>query len=95
MNFYTVSDPLLRFALAAGLAVLVLSALMTLHILLLRLQLTLRQGRENRFTARWRPRFLESLQAIPLRLPRIAHANWFTFLSLWNQYHESGSATGR
>ena len=95
MNLDTVSDPLLRFALAAGLAVLVLSALMTLHILLLRLQLTLRQRRENRFTARWRPRFLESMQAIPLRLPRIARANWFTFLSLWNQYQESGSATAR
>ncbi len=95
LNFDTVSDPLLRFALAAGLAVLVLSALMTLQILLLRLQLTLRQRRENRFTARWRPRFLESMQAIPLRLPRIARANWFTFLSLWNQYQESGSATAR
>ena len=95
MTFDTVSDPLLRFALAAGLAVLVLSALMTLHIVLLRLQLTLRQRRENRFTARWRPRFVESMQAIPLRLPRIARANWFTFLSLWNQYQESGSATAR
>jgi hypothetical protein len=95
LNFDTVSDPLLRFALAAGLAVLVLSALMMLHILLLRLQLTLRQRRENRFTARWRPRFLESMQAIPLRLPRIARANWFIFLSLWNQYQESGSATAR
>jgi len=95
LNLDTVSDPLLRFALAAGLAVLVLSALMTLHILLLRLQLTLRQRRENRFTARWRPRFLESMQAIPLRLPRIARANWFIFLSLWNQYQESGSATAR
>ena len=88
MNFETVSDPLLRFALAAGLAVLVLSALMTLHILLLRLKLTLRQRRENRFTARWRPRFLESKQAIPLRLPRIAHANWITYHSLCNKYHE-------
>src|SRR6185503_8412760 len=89
----TVSDPLLRFALAAGLVVLVLSALMTLHILLLRLRLTLRQRRESRFTARWRPRFLE--QAIPLRLPRIARANWFIFLSLWNQYQESESPTAR
>ncbi len=95
MNFDTVSDPLLRFALAAGLTVLVLSALMTLHILLLRLRLTLRQRREYRFTARWRPRFLETMQAIPLRLPRIARANWFIFLSLWNQYTESESATAR
>jgi len=95
LNFDTVSDPLLRFALAAGLAVLVLSALMTLHILLLRLQLTLRQRRENRFAARWRMRFLESMQAIPLRLPQIARADWFTFLSLWNRYQESESATAR
>lgn len=95
MIFATVSDPLLRFALAAGLAVLVLSALMTLHILVLRLRLTLRQRRENRFTARWQPRFLESMQAIPLQLPRIARANWFTFLSLWNQYQESGSPSAR
>ncbi len=95
LSFDTVSDPLLRFALTAGLAVLVLSALMTLHILLLRLQLTLRQRRENRFTARWQPRFLESMQAIPLRLPQIARADWFTFLSLWNQYQESESATAR
>jgi HEAT repeat protein len=95
LNFDTVSDPLLRFALAAGLAVLMLSALMTLHILLLRLRLTLRQRRESRFTARWRPRFLESMQAIPLRLPRIASANWFIFLSLWNQYQESESPTAR
>ncbi|HWH47157.1 MAG TPA: hypothetical protein VN664_05090 [Burkholderiales bacterium] len=95
MNFDTISDPLLRFALAAGLTVLVLSALMTLNIVLLRLRLTLRQHRETRFTARWRPRFLESMQAIPLRLPRIARANWFIFLSLWNQYQETESAAAR
>ena len=44
---------------------------------------------EARFQARWRPNLLETVDAVPARLPRVKEPDSFLFLALWNQFHET------
>ena len=83
------SDPLIRFALWAAAAMLLLAAAMTLDIAWLRLRIAVRSRREARFLARWRPVLLEAVDAVPEQMLRIRRRNWLTFLALWNSFHES------
>lgn len=55
----------------------------------LRLQRKFIGVHETRFIARWRPILLETVDAVPARLPRVKKPDWFVFLALWNQFHDS------
>ncbi|HZP92794.1 MAG TPA: HEAT repeat domain-containing protein [Burkholderiales bacterium] len=89
MAFDSFSDPFVRFALLTAAAALLLSAATTLSIAVLRARFALRARREARFTARWRPLLLESVDAIPAHLPTVKRPDRFAFLSLWNHFQES------
>lgn len=89
MGFVSESDPLLRFALWAGLVAFLLACALIASILLLRVRHALRMRHEARFVARWRPRLLEAIDTVPAQLPAIARADWFAFLALWSHFQES------
>jgi HEAT repeat protein len=83
------SDPLVNTVLwsTAGLAGLVTAILAWAGTL--RLRQALHAEHESRFVARWRPLLLISVDAIPSHLPRVNQPDWFVFLILWNQFHDS------
>lgn len=95
--FLGVADPLLRLALASGLAAIAISIAMIGVVLLLRLRLLARLRRERAFVAAWRPLMVQCLESAPERLPPLAPADRLAFLRLWNHYSESllGDARAR
>lgn len=44
---------------------------------------------ESHFLRTWRPLLLEAVDAVPRQLPRVGKRDWFVFLALWNQFHDS------
>lgn len=89
MDFVTVSDPLVHFALWTAATVLALAALVTVQIAVLRIRLLLRVRRELSFVKRWRPLLLETVDTLPAHLPRVGRPDRLIFLTLWNHFQES------
>lgn len=88
------ADPLLLVVFRIGVGVIACSVLMLMAVFVLRLRLVLRQRRERRHTALWRPLLAECVIGMPATLPRIPRNMRYHFLRLWNYHHESvvGSA---
>lgn len=89
MGFAAYSDPLLKFMLWVGLAIFGITLLLLVQTMLLRMQLILRQRREQRLAEQWQPLFAQSMTAVPQSLPPIAKSDWDAFFRLWNHTQES------
>ena len=89
MGFVSTSDAGLKLVLWVGVAAFAVTLLLMLQILLSRALLLRRQRRAEHFLAVWRPLLMQSLDVVPNFLPRIAHPDAYTFLSVWNYLHES------
>ena len=83
------SDPLSNVVFWATVILAVVAAAMTIWAGTLRFRQTLHSAHESQFVARWRPLLLETVDAVPSHLPRVKQPDWFVFLILWNQFHES------
>jgi HEAT repeat protein len=95
LSFADYSDPHLKLLLWVGLAIVGVTLLLLVQTVLLRMQLILRQRREQRLTAQWQPLFAQSLTAVPQSLPPIAKSDWDAFLRLWNHTQESLSGESK
>ena len=89
MIFAAYSDPLLKFMLWFGLAIVGITLLLLVQTVLLRMQLILRQRREQRLVEQWEPLFAQSMTAVPQILPPIAESDWLAFIKMWNHVQES------
>lgn len=95
MSFADYSDPHLRLLLWVGLGIVGVTLLLLVQTVLLRMQLILRQRREQRLTEQWQPLFAQSMAALPQSLPPIAKSDWDAFLRLWNNTQESLSGESK
>ena len=89
MGSDTSSNPFIQIAFDTGIAALGLTLMLMLMIVVVRLVQIRREKRTTRFLERWRPLFMQSIEAIPRGLPRVRRSEWFAFMSLWIQLHES------
>ena len=89
LSFVTYSDPHLKLLLWVGLAIVGVTMLLLVQTILLRMQLIMRQRREQRLVERWQPLFAQSMTALPQSLPPIAKSDWDAFLRLWNNTQET------
>ena len=85
----TYSNPFVRFAFDVGMAALGLTLILMLLIIIVRLAQVRKEKHTVRFLTKWRPLFMQSIQAIPPGLPSVRRSEWFAFMSLWIQLHES------
>lgn len=83
------SDPLSNVVLWATASLAVVVTAVTIWAGTLRFRQSLHAQHESRFVARWRPLLLETIDAVPSHLPSVKQPDWFVFLILWNQFHES------
>ena len=83
------TDPLGNSALWASLIIAGMAITIIVWTGLLRLHGKVLGVHEMRFLDRWRPLLLETIDAVPAHLPRVKNADWFVFLALWNQFHDS------
>jgi hypothetical protein len=83
------ADPLSHTMLWACLIIAVIVITIAVWTALLRLQGKVIGVHEVRFLNRWRPLLLETIDAVPAHLPRVKKPDWFVFLALWNQFHDS------
>lgn len=95
----SISDPVLRLALWAGIVAVALTLGVAATVLLLRANLRRRERRWNAFVQSWRPALtLAALgEAGSGALPRLARVDHPNFLRLWAYLHESlrGDASER
>jgi HEAT repeat protein len=91
----TASDPIVAVALWTAIMAAILSAAIIAQTVASRLLLARKARREAGFRNRWRAILLESVDAVPAHLPTVKPPDWYTFLSLWNQFQESLRGGGR
>ncbi|HYA20718.1 MAG TPA: HEAT repeat domain-containing protein [Burkholderiales bacterium] len=72
-----------------GVAIVGITLLLLVQTILLRMQLIMRQRREQRLAELWQPLFAQSMTALPQSLPPIGKSDWDSFLKLWNSTQES------
>jgi hypothetical protein len=89
------SDPHLKLLLWVGIAIIGITMLLLVQTILLRMQLIMRQRREQRLVERWQPLFEQRMTALPQPLPSIARSDWDTFLRLWNRTQDSLSGESK
>ncbi len=83
------SDALTHVALWASLTIAAIVIAIACWTATLRLRAKFIGVHESRFLRSWRPLLLETVDAVPVRLPKVAERDWFVFLALWNQFHDS------
>ena len=87
--FATISDPVLRLAASVGAITLLLTAVLSLAVILMRIH-ALRVERVHRLTvARWRPLLVRVAAGDDMPLPRLLRRERVPLLLLWNQLQES------
>ena len=89
MGFGTISDPLVRFALASSIGALTLIAMLLLAVIVSRAHLLYRVAVERRVTARWNPLIAECAERVPPTLPPLSRRELEGFLVLWCRALES------
>lgn len=89
MALDTVSDPVLRLALWAGLGALAAGALMLFAVLALRLRHGARMSRQRAFEERWHAVLARCAAGEPQTPPKLRGRDAYLFLALWNRMHES------
>jgi len=88
-------DPHLKLLLWVGVAIVGVTLLLLVQTILLRMQLIMRQRREQRLAEQWQPLFAQSMTALPQSLPPIGKSDWDSFLRLWNNTQESLSGESK
>lgn len=83
------SDPLSHVVLWGSVSVAIIATIIVFWTVVLHLQAKVLGVHELRFINRWRPLLLETVDAVPAHLPRVKKPDWFVFLALWNQFHDS------
>lgn len=89
MLYAITSDPLLSVVLWATTILAIATTTVTIRVGSLRSRQTRHAEQESLIVARWRPYLLEAVDAVPAELPKVKRAEWFVFLILWNEFHES------
>lgn len=89
MGYATPSDPLLRFALYSGLAVLLLTVVLLGAIVVVRFAVNRHKQRERALSERWQPVFFHAVEGVPCAPPRIYGRDRETILLIWIHYTES------
>jgi hypothetical protein len=89
MLYAITSDPLLSVVLSATTILAIVATTVTIRVGSMRSRQTRHAAHESLIVARWRPHLLETVDAAPDQLPTVKRAEWFVFLMLWNQLHES------
>lgn len=95
MLYAITSDPLLSVVLWTTTILAIAATTVTIRVGSLRSRQTRHAEQESLIVARWRPHLLETVDAVPDQLPRVKRAEWFVFLILWNQFHESIKGAAR
>lgn len=85
MDYAIAFDPIVHFAFWSGVAVIVLTGLMTVQIFIMRVLWLIRERRNARLTAAWRP----LLAGASGHAPRVSNAEAVYVLTLWNRLHTS------
>lgn len=85
--YAALSDPYLRLAFWGGVTTVLLSVLIVFLILYLRLNLVLRQRREQAFLRVWRPILMRALSNSQEILPSLLKVDEVSFFKLWNYLH--------
>lgn len=88
MDFASHSDPLLRLALLGGLAVFTLTLLILVAIVVLRIAADRKALRTARIKERWTPAFLNAIEGLPYRMPRIYGRDRELIMLVWLQFSE-------
>ncbi|MDA8254494.1 MAG: HEAT repeat domain-containing protein [Betaproteobacteria bacterium] len=88
MDFVSHSDPLLRLALLSGLAVFALILLILVAIVLLRIAADRKALRAARIKESWTPVFLNAIEGLPYRLPRVHGRDRELIMLVWLQFSE-------
>ena len=83
------SDPLANVVFLSTVALTIVIVTVLVRAGSLRYLRTIHVRHELKFVARWRPLLLDTVDAIPPKLPRIKQQDWFAFLILWNQFHDT------
>ena len=84
-----ISDPLLNVVLWATAFLLIATTSVMIRVGSLRSHQSRHAEQESQVVARWRPHLLDTVDAVPDHLPTVNQSEWFVFLILWNQFHES------
>lgn len=88
LDFATISDPLLRFALQSGIVVFAITLLLLVAIVILRLFSDRREVREAQIRQEWQPVFLHAIEGLAYAMPRIHGRDRETILLVWLQFTE-------
>ena len=83
------TSSLLPLAYWTSATAMIVVVLMLIAIVALRAALVMRERRERRVCARWRPVLAQSVEALPPTVPRIGRLDLYMVLYLWNSVHES------
>ena len=83
------ADTLTHVVLWASLTIAAIVAAIICWTATLRLQGKFIGRHESRFLRNWRPILLETVDVMPSHLPPVDKRDWFVFLALWNQFHDS------
>ncbi|HUU73702.1 MAG TPA: hypothetical protein VMW70_13825 [Burkholderiales bacterium] len=83
------SDLLTHVVLWASLTITAIVIAIVCWTATLRLQGKFIGVHESHFLRSWRPLLLETVDAVPTQLPKVRKRDWFVFLALWNQFHDS------
>lgn len=95
MDFFTTTEPLVRYASLAGAAIFALSTLLLLRILHMHGQRLRREAREMRLAARWAPVLGDWASGAETAPPDLPTADVTAFLHLWNEAHQSVRGAAR
>lgn len=89
MDFFSASDPFIRFASSVAAAAIGITVVLIVYICLLRGLRILEERRRQRFLDRWRPLVYEVMSGASVTWPKLARREHETFLWFWNQLHET------
>jgi HEAT repeat protein len=89
LEFFSASDPFIRFAASVAAAAVGITAVLMIYICLLRGLRILEERRRQRFLERWRPLVYEAITGGTVSWPALARREHETFLWFWNQLHET------
>ncbi len=95
MDFITASEPLVRYAVVAGVATFALSALLLLRILHMHGQRLRREMREARLVELWGAVLGDWASGIKTKPPELPTSDVASFLHLWNEAHEAVRGAAR
>ncbi len=89
MDFFTASDPFIRFASWVAASAAGITVALIVQIVLLRELREFGERRRQRFLRRWRPLVYQAMSGEKVAWPAMARRDAESFLWFWNQLHET------